>query len=103
MVLESRIRMSATIASNTMTNINLLKKLLGKKYKMKDLGKAKTITGQQIIRDTVAGTIKIDQLAFIKDFVIEESLINYKVNMVSMKPGSVIEMTSLKDYEKTKL
>ena len=45
MVLESRIRMSATIASNTMTNINLLKKLLGKKYKMKDLGKAKTITG----------------------------------------------------------
>lgn len=70
---------------------------------MKDHREVKIIIGWQITKDIVAGTMKIDQSIFIKDFVIEEHFIDCNVNIIPMKIGSTIEITSSKDYKKTKL
>ncbi len=91
------------LASNAMTTLEALKKLLGKEYEMKDLGEVKTIIGWQITRDPAARTMKIDQSAFIRDLVIEEGLTDCNANVIAMKAGSAIEMTDPEDYEETEL
>lgn len=91
------------LASNIIFNIDLLKKLLGKEYEIKDFGKVKTIIGWQITKNTVAGTRKIDQSAFIRDFVIKECLMDYNINIILKKICSIIEITGSKDYKETKL
>ena len=91
------------LASNTTNTLNALKQSLAGEYDTKDLGEVKTIIGWQIDRDTAAGTMKIHQLAFIRDLVIEEGLTNCNANVIPMKAGSSIEMTDLEDYEETDL
>lgn len=46
-------------------------------------------------------TIKIHQLAFIRDLVIEVGIINFSVNVIFMKTSSYILMTDPKDYNET--
>lgn len=48
------------LISNIIATLNILKKLIVKKYKMKDLKKVKTIISQQITKDIIAYIIKID-------------------------------------------
>lgn len=48
------------LAANTLDTLQTLKDMLAKKYKIKDLNKVKTIIGQQITRNTVTYTIKIN-------------------------------------------
>lgn len=72
----------------------MLKKLFGEKYKMKNLGKVKTIIGQQITKDLVTSNMKIDQSTFIKNFIIERERINYNANVIPIKTRSAIKMTS---------
>ena len=91
------------LASNKMATLKALKKLLGKKYKMKDIGEVKTIIGWQITRDLAARTMKIDQSAFIRNFVIEEGLIDCNAKVIPIKAGSAIEMNDPEDYEETEL
>ena len=91
------------LALNEMATLKALKKLLGKKYEMKDLGEVKTIIGWQITRDLAVRTIKIDQSAFIRDLVIEEGLTNCNANVIPMKVGSAIEINDSEDYEETEL
>ncbi len=47
--------------------------------------------------------MKIDQLAFIRDLMIEKGLTEYNANIISMKAYSTIKMSELKDYKKTNL
>ncbi len=47
--------------------------------------------------------MKIDQLAFIKDFVIKKGLTDCNTNIIPMKAESAIEITDLEDYKETKL
>lgn len=65
------------LASNTMTILKTLKKLLAKKYKIKDLGEVKIIIGWQITRNIAICIIKIDQLAFIRNLIIKEKLTEF--------------------------
>lgn len=67
---------------------------------MKDLGKAKTIIGWQITKDTKTNTMKIDQSVFIRDHVIEKALIKCNANIIPIKAGLVIEITEPEDYKK---
>ena len=91
------------LASNTMTALNALKASLAKEYDTKDLGEVRTIIGWQIHRDSAAGTMKINQLAFIRDLVIEEGLTDCNANVIPMKAGSSIEMSDPEDYEEADL
>ena len=86
-----------------MVIFKVLKKLLGKKYEIKDLREVKTIIGWQITRDPIVRTIKINQSAFIRDFVIEKKLIDCNANVIPMKVGSAIKMNDSEDYKETKL
>ena len=86
-----------------MAILEALKKFLSKEYNTKDLGEVKTIIGWQISRDTAAGTMKIDQSAFNRDLVIEESLTDYNATVIPMKAGLAIDMPDADDYEETGL
>lgn len=66
---------------------------------MKDLEKVKTIIRWQINQDNTLETIKISQLIFIQDFVIEQKLTKCNVNMIPIKTGSAIKMTELENYK----
>ena len=91
------------LASNTMAILETLKKSLSKKYNTKDLRGVKTIIGWQISRDNTSRIMRIDQSAFIRDFVIEEGLTKCNANVIPMKASSAIEMTEPEDYEETNL
>lgn len=91
------------LASNTMALLEKLKECLAKEYNTKDLGEIKTIIGWQFSQDTALGTIKIDQSAFIRDFVIEECLTECNANVIPMKAGSAIDMGESEDYKETDL
>lgn len=84
------------MASIEMATLKALKKLSGKKYKMKNLAKVKIIIGWQVTRDPAAHTMIIDQSAFIRDFVIKEGLTNCNANVIPMKVRSAIKMNNLK-------
>ena len=47
--------------------------------------------------------IIINQSAFIRNLVIKKGLIEYNTNVILIKTGSIIEITKLYDYKKTKL
>lgn len=68
---------------------------------MKDLGMFKTIIRWQITRDIIVQTMKINQLAFIRDLVIEKKLTECNTNIIPIKPRSAIEMFYPKNYKKT--
>lgn len=51
-------------------------------------------------RDMAIRTMKIDQLAFIRNLAIEKSLADYNANIISRKAGSVIEMSKPNNYDK---
>lgn len=85
------------------TILEILKKLLDKKYEIKDLGDVKTIIGWQIIRDLVVRTMKTDKSIFIRDFGIKKGLTNWNTNIIPMKIGLAIEITDPEDYKETKL
>lgn len=70
---------------------------------MKNLEKVKIIIGQQITRDPMLGTIKIDQSKFIKDLVIDERLINCNITVILIKADLVINIPNVDDYEETEL
>lgn len=86
-----------------MSTLDTLKELLSREYNVKDLGKVKTIIGWQITRDPATRTMNIDQSAFIRDLVMEESLSDCNANIVRMKAGSAIDMTNADAYEEEDL
>lgn len=86
-----------------MVTFKALKKLLDEKYKMKNIGEVKTLISWQITKDPAAHTMKINQSAFIKDFVIKEGLTNCNANVISMKTRSAIEINNSEDYKETEL
>lgn len=77
--------------------------MLTNKYNIKDLGKVKTIIGWQIIRDIAASTMKIDQSAFVKDFVIKKNSQIALPNIIPIKTGSAMKMSDPKDYNEIDL
>lgn len=86
-----------------MITLNVIKKLLAKKYNMKDLGKVKTIIEWQVTKNTAACTMKIDQSAFIRDLIIEKRLNKCNANVIPMKTGLSLKMLEPNDYDKTDL
>ena len=91
------------LASNTMATLNALKASLAREYDTKDLDEVETIIGWQIHRDHAAGTLKIDQSAFVRDLVLEEGLTDCNANVIPMKAGSAIDMSDPEDYEEVDL
>ncbi len=73
-----------------MVTLKALKVFLVKEYDTKDLGEVKTIIRWQIHQDLVAGIMKIDQSAFVRDLVIKKRLTDYNANVIPMKAGSSI-------------
>lgn len=76
---------------------------LVKKYDIKDFSEVKTIIEWQIYRDSRAGIIKIDQLAFVQDLVIKKRLTKYNANVILITAGSFIDMSDLEDYKEVDL
>ena len=91
------------IAAKCQSSMEWIKTHLKGEYNVKDLREVKTITGWQVTRDLVAGTLKIDQSAFVRDLLEEEDLVDCNSVSIPMKAGSVIEMNDADDYEETDL
>lgn len=53
--------------------------------------------------DTIVGIMKVYQLAFVWDLVIEEGLINCNTNVIIMRADWSIKMTNPEDYDNTDL
>lgn len=77
--------------------------MLAKEYIIKNLCKVKTIINWQVTKNKIDKTIKINQLVFIRDLVIEKKLIKYNVNNISIKTKLTIEITNINDYEEINL
>ena len=86
-----------------MQALNNLKENLSKKYDMKNLGEVKTIIGWQITRNLSTRTIRVSQLAYIRDLLEEENLTNCNAPTIPMKAGSFIEMNEPDDYDEANL
>lgn len=54
-------------------------------------------------RKIATRTMEINQSAFIRDLVIEESLTNYNANVILMKAESAIKMSKPNNYDKTNI
>ena len=91
------------LALRTMSDLNSLKRLLLMEYDVKDLSETKTNISWQITRDSVTQIMKLDQSTFIRNLVIEENLSDYNANVISMKAGSVINMSEANDYKEENL
>lgn len=91
------------LASKGRKSVDWIKKRLDGEYNIKDLGEVKTIIGWQVTRDMKAGTLKIDQSAFIRDSIEEEGLSGCNSTNIPMKAGSFIDMQEEDDYEETDL
>lgn len=80
-----------------------MKASLSREYNVKDPRKIKTIIRWQITKDPVIQTIKINQSAFIRDLVMEESLDNCNANIVPMKARFSIDMSDADAYKEEDL
>lgn len=70
---------------------------------MKDLGEMKAIIRWHITRDLSTKTIRVSQLAYIKDLLKEENLTNCNVPTILIKAGSFIEMNEPDNYDEANL
>ena len=91
------------LASNSSKALAWLKDSIAKKYNMKDLGKVKTIIGWQVTRDIDTKTLRIDQSAFICDFLESENMTNYNSINIPMKARCFIDIQKPGDYEEAKI
>lgn len=82
------------------TLLDQFKKSLQNKYNIKDIRKVQTIIGWQISWNWDIGTLKIDQLTFIRNLFKKENLMNYNVIKIFIKAGNFIEMFNDNNYEK---
>ena len=81
---------------------NLEKKLVNE-YKVKYLGKAKTIIGWNITCKLAKKTLKIDQLLFIKNLLEEKNLTKYNVHNILIKAVLFIEIIESDDHNEVNL
>lgn len=88
---------------NEISILKTLKRSLTKKYNIKDYINVKTIINQQITRDILVKTIKINKLPFIQYLIIKKKLINCNAKIIPKKTGLKIEMIELDNYNKTNL
>lgn len=88
------------MASNNINILQILNNMLAKKYEINDLDEVKRIIGWQITRDAATHTMKIDQLAFIRDLVIEKRLVKCNANVISIKARLAIKMLNSNNYNK---
>lgn len=79
--------------------LDLFKESLKNEYNVKDLRVVKTIIGWQVTRDLDAGTLKINQSAFIRDLLEEENLMDCNSVNIPMNARGFIEMLEANDYE----
>lgn len=86
-----------------MSALENLKENLAREYNMNNLGKVKTIIGWQIMRDLATRTLRISQLAYIRDLLEKKNLTDCNAPTIPMKTGSAIEMNEPDDYEKADL
>lgn len=91
------------LASNNIAALEKLKIELANKYKVKDLGEAKTIIGWNITWDLIKKTLKVDKLSFIRDLLEKESLTNYHIPNIPMKAKSFIKILKPDNYKKANL
>lgn len=70
---------------------------------MRDLGEAKTIIGWEITRDLQAGTLKIDQKAYIRDLLESEGMSSCHPTVLPMKAGSSLILDQAGDHFQTDL
>lgn len=67
---------------------------------MKDLEEVYIIIRWHIIRNHIAGTLKIDQTSFIQNFIESKNETNYNSVNIPIKPGCFIEISKLHNYKK---
>ena len=87
------------LASNNLQALQWLKSGISNKYNVKDLGEVCTIIRWQVTRDGTAGTLKINQSSFIRDFIESENVTDCNSVSIPMKAGCFIEMSEPGDYE----
>lgn len=85
------------LASQSQDGLDWLKGQLMKEFKIKDLGKAKTIIGWEITRDLQAGTLKIDQ-KYIRNLLESEDMSLCHPTVLPMKAGSALALDQVGDH-----
>lgn len=68
---------------------------LKNEYNVKEMGEVKTIIGWQITRNLEAGTLKVDQSAFIRNLVKEENLIDCNSVNIPIRTDSMIKINKV--------
>lgn len=75
------------LASQSQEGLNWFNDQLIYEFNIKDLSEAKTIIGWEISRDFQVGTLKIDQKAYIRDFLESEGMSSCHPTVFLMKAG----------------
>lgn len=83
--------------------LDWIKQKLKDKFNIKDLEKMKTIIGWQVTWDWELSILRINQLAFICDFVKEEDIRNCNPISIPMKAKNFIKIQDKKDYKKANI
>lgn len=72
-------------------------------YNVKNLEKVNTMIDWQVIRNTKASTLKINQFIFIRDLLKNKNLSDCNFVNISMKASNIIKMNNLDDYMETNI
>ena len=86
------------VAGSDIQEINRLKKQLSSKFEMKDLGSARQILGMSIIRDRVAGTLKLSQEKYIQKVLEKFSMSDAKARSTPL--GSNLKLSKSQSPKK---
>ena len=87
------------IAAKTLSEVQAVKDILNRAFKMKDLEEARIIIGIRVIRDRLKRTLTLDQASYVHQVLEEEWIKNYFTSDVLMRPGSHIELTAAENAE----
>lgn len=91
------------LGSRSIIALEWLKDQLIKEFSMKDLGEAKTIIGWETTQDLSAGTLKIDQKAYIQDLLESEGMTSCHPIVLLIKAGSALFLDQAGDHQQTDL
>ena len=73
------------------SQIDKVKKTLGKQYKMVDLGPVKRFLGLRITRDRIACILEIDQKEYIEAVILNHGMTNCKPARTPLPAGTVLQ------------
>ena len=91
------------LGSRSLKVLEWLKDQLMKEFNIKNLGEVKTIIGWEIIRDLIAGILKIDQKGYIQDLLKAKGITSCHPTILPVKAGSTLLLDQAGDHQQANL